>query len=101
MKFLYVCLTLFLVFKLSVAHADWREICQTRYEIAKKIMKNRQWGQEMPKLIEIARGDEYVESLIIRAYDEPVYFTEMNRMNEVNRFSNEAYLECVKLFNTN
>jgi|GEM_PF-2347695 len=105
MKFPIAIFVLYLISFPSSAESDWRIICQVNSELAEVIMKNRQQGMSMAKVMEIADMSSqdkmlsaFVESYIIKAYDSPRYSTGEMQIRAIENFRDERYLECVKIF---
>jgi hypothetical protein len=79
------------------AHADeYREMCNSLSGAARKTMERRQEGVSMQKLMEIAKGNELIEGIIISAYDSPRYSTKEMQARSVEDFRDKWYLECIK-----
>lgn len=87
-----------LIVPISHAEEDWRTGCKNAQDIAESIMKGRQQGVAMSKMMEVAEGDaaNILEALIIEAYDRPRYSTEKMQQRSVQGFRDDVYLECVK-----
>ena len=84
---------------MPVQAGDWRETCGDLGELATTIMKNRQSGVSMSKMMDAIAGKDggaLPEKLIISAYDSPRYSTQRMQKRTVEEFRDEVYLGCVK-----
>lgn len=92
-----ILLVSFLTIMAISAHADdYREMCNSLSEAAKSTMERRQEGVSMRKVMEIAKGNKLLESVVISAYDSPRYSTEEMQARSVEDFRDKWYLECIK-----
>ncbi len=64
-------------------------------------MTNRQLGGSMADAIEVANGDETLESIVISAYEVPRYGTERMQQRQIEDYKNEVYLTCAKAARNN
>ncbi|QVL49072.1 MAG: hypothetical protein KFB96_00580 [Thiocapsa sp.] len=77
---------------------DWRTKCQNIANLAETIMRGRQVGLPMAKLIELSEGNAIAESFVISAYDLPRYLSESMRQRSTDDFRDQAYLACSKVY---
>ena len=95
-----------LVMTPPVYAGDWRELCGTIEKLATTIMKGRQSGMSMAKMMEITAEKhiegvtDLLEKLIIAAYDSPRYNTKSIQKRTVEEFRDKVYLKCVKSIRT-
>ena len=85
---------------MPVQAADWRKACGNVGDLATDIMKSRQSGLSMAKMMEaVAQVGEnpLVDEMIISAYDSPRYSTERMQKRAVEEFRDKFYLDCVKI----
>ena len=78
---------------------DWSEKCDSYTQLAEAIMKARQSGVSMAKLMKTVKkkdGGDFVVQLIIDAYDTPRYSSEKMQQETIENFRDNNYLECVK-----
>ena len=77
-------------------------LCSSVSTTAKEIMKARQNGVAMSKLIEIFKKEDAAifRRLTISAYESPRYSTEAMQEKSIQDFENEAFLDCYKAMNT-
>lgn len=71
-----------------------RERCEIREDLARVIMESRQSGLPMRDMISLAPNKDYI-NLIMKAYREPKWQSDMVRISAVNRFANDEYLACL------
>lgn len=78
------------------------ELCASVSTTAAEIMKARQNGVAMSKLIEIFKKDDAAifRRLTISAYESPRYSTESMQEKSIQDFENKAFLDCYKATNT-
>jgi len=104
--FLIVFLTVSLVSVLQIkaepttSQAGW-SLCKEVETFARKVMKYRQAGGSMSALINtVPQNDKFREvwiDIIVAAYELPLFHTNEYKKRMVNKFANEAYLECVQI----
>ncbi|WP_217476617.1 hypothetical protein [Stutzerimonas stutzeri] len=73
--------------------------CAQISEVASEIMKTRQAGVSMAKMMEVpSEGDlgDMLRGLTIAAYEKPRYSTPEMRQREIEDFQNDVYLNCIK-----
>lgn len=79
--------------------------CESLSDLSGSIMKARQAGVSMQKAMAIANDgnkealNNYTRLQVIKAYDSPRFTTDDYQMRAISDFSDEAYLECVKVVN--
>lgn len=98
---IYLATIMCIFFIAMPAHAedDWRAMCNSVASIAETIMKARQDGVSMAKMMEIPEpegSNGLGEGLIIAAYESPRYSTEEMQTRSIEEFRDKAYLQCVK-----
>lgn len=70
--------------------------CDSISELALKIMSGRQNGIAMSKMMQIAKQDELMQTLIIDAYEKNRYSTEEYQVRVIQEFRDNAHLQYVK-----
>lgn len=77
-------------------------LCTSVSTTAAEIMKARQNGVPMSKLIEIFKKDDAAifRRLTISAYESPRYSTESIQEKSIQDFENKAFLDCYKATST-
>ncbi|MFT7860439.1 MAG: hypothetical protein ABXS93_05845 [Sulfurimonas sp.] len=75
--------------------------CSTLSGISEMIMKSRQNGVDMEKLMEINTklvkdGNPDIAFMIIEAYETPRFNTEKVKIQTISDFKNKQYLGCIK-----
>lgn len=103
MKLLTVLLIILLGLATPAWAEDWHSICGKISQVAEVVMKNRQNGISMQKMIEASKTnsgalDTLAEEIVIKAYSQPKYSTDKMQQNSINEFRDESYLSCVKGF---
>jgi hypothetical protein len=76
-----------------------RKLCDLTSETAEIVMRKRQAGVSMKKMMEVTANEalgSIAESLVITAYDSPRYHTKEMQEWSIEEFRDEAYLLCVK-----
>lgn len=69
--------------------------CGPIADLAKTIMKARQYSMSIVKAMEIAGGDKGVQAIVRLAYMEPRYSSDLYRENAATDFETEVYLICI------
>ena len=102
MKKLVICLVSLVVFS-GVSFANDSENCKSIANFAAVVMEKRQAGTAMDAMIDLIHGSEsdnglrkVLESIILRAYENPRYGTEEFKKRSVNDFRNDIYVECYR-----
>lgn len=94
------CTIIIISLTTNQANAEtWQEICKLNAEVSATIMKGRQNGVEMSKMIELiadSNNKEGAEAVVIAAYDTPRYRTDEMITRSIEDFRNEIYLACAK-----
>jgi len=72
------------------------DMCQRVFDVAKAIMQNRQFGTEMPAVMNVAKGNPFEEAIVKMAFDEPRYSTEEMQQGAITDFANATYAGCLK-----
>lgn len=78
---------------------DWKESCALQGNLAATIMKNRQHGIPMSQMMEVdtdPKIKDFMDALIIMAYESPRFSTEEMQKRSVDDFRDRAYLSCAK-----
>ena len=84
--------------------AETHKICSAYAETARMVMKGRQDGHPMAKMMEImGRFDEGMgpnhdlgRSFVVEAYEQPQYQTKEIQLRTIGEFENKTYLTCHK-----
>ena len=79
------------------AFANDKSYCTSLSEMAESFMRARQIEVPMSKLIEHAKGDPIIESVVVAAYNRPSFRTEQFAQREIAMFKNQVYMECFKI----
>jgi len=69
--------------------------CEQVEKLAGTIMKARQNGTPMSRLIKKA-DSEGIKQLIVMAYEQPRFASEKYQKRAIEKFKNKVYLECYK-----
>ena len=99
-------ISLILLFSLQAYGQDGKAkddgICTSLSTTSAEIMKARQNGVPMSKLMEIFKKDDVaiLRRLTIEAYESPRYSTEGMQEKSIQDFENKAFLDCYKARNT-
>lgn len=81
------------------AEDDWYARCESLASLAEVVMRNRQDGVAMSKMMKNTPKTIFksvIESLIITAYDTPRFSTKKMQQRATEDFRDEIYLECIK-----
>jgi hypothetical protein len=103
-KKLVLSLVLVLVFNLPAFGEDWQKICKGWGDYAEIVMRLRQQGASMEKLMTLCNevegqgGKSLARQIIIMAYEESRYSTEQFQQRKIEDFRDVIYLFCVKTF---
>lgn len=81
----------------ALASEPWQENCEAVGDLAHIIMKNRQQGEPLPKMMEIAAGEPVSEKMVAEAYDQPKYNGEEYKTEAADEFRDRWYLDCYKV----
>lgn len=84
--------------------SEGENACQSIYDAAEQVMKGRQSGVAMPKMMGVVNNfdgvsesfKEAYKSIIIAAYEQPQYSTEKMQQRTVTKFANDFSLQCYK-----
>lgn len=90
MKYLLILLLSFPVFA-----EEEKDICDSLESFASGVMKTRQHGISLKKVLSPAK-DKMLRYIIIEAYKVPGFSTDKHRKKAVIDFSNRIYLECLE-----
>jgi hypothetical protein len=76
-------------------------ICEKIRQLSENIMKNRQQGVPINKMIDIANSEPKVASLmkaiVMDAYNQPKYQTAKYKQEAVVEFANRQYVTCIQI----
>ncbi len=81
------------------APLDRMALCKRYHSMATTLMKSRQSGADMSKMMEPTIGSKsaaILQPMVIAAYEVPRYSTPQHQTRAVQDFANEQYLSCVK-----
>jgi len=73
--------------------------CDDIYKLAESMMKARQKGAELPKILDVIErngSSDAVKKLAIMAYKEPRWNNENLQKRAISEFANKFMLECLK-----
>ena len=77
-----------------------QEVCEAHSNLAKNIMKSRQFGLEMSEMMRISDSAEHVnisklsKMFVIRAFKYPRVYDKEIEKDVVNEFGSAAYSQC-------
>jgi hypothetical protein len=107
MKKLFIFILMFCLIS-TVAIADEKadaqaELCKAAENLAGTIMKGRQLGTPMIKMIEAIESrntpeesKELARKLVIYAFERPQFSLREYQVREIDQFRNQVFLECYK-----
>lgn len=72
------------------------EMCQDYYHFSENVMKMRQMGTPMPRVMGTAEGSRLLESIVQRAYRTPRYSAPSNQDGAVQDFANREFSSCLE-----
>jgi hypothetical protein len=81
----------------TTANAEEGMDCEAIEALAKQIMIARQNNMPISRLMSVAGGNPGIESMVVRAYDEPRFSTRDYQQNAINDFANEAASTCYQM----
>ena len=79
------------------------EACGIYHETALTVMKSHQLGVPLMKVMELfgnapnADAQEFINNIILAAYEKPTISTEEYKQKAANEFANRVAVECYKL----
>ena len=76
----------------SVADTKLNE-CKEVSKVARVVMESRQNNVDIVKLLEAVDSD-VAQTIIVLAYETPLYSTEAMKVKVVKKFANEVFLIC-------
>ncbi|MNZ86848.1 hypothetical protein D3C78_1056870 [compost metagenome] len=71
--------------------------CMASYKVAEMIMADRQAGISLPDEMEHHKENEFLHSLIDKAYAEPLYNSEGYKERAIKAFAEAEYAQCKSL----
>jgi hypothetical protein len=74
------------------------ETCPSLGELAESIMEARQSGASVSDMMAVAEGNEFVEGLVLTAFESPRYATPEFRIREIENFRNSIEALCYSAF---
>lgn len=90
---------------LTPTTASAKDICNTYYDIAERIMGQRQQNAALPELMAVIEKNgapeiqPIMKSIAILAYEQPRFSSEALQRQELQDFANNIYLECLRQLN--
>lgn len=72
----------------------WQDKCESIAGFAEQIMRNRQIGVPMSKMMKVSSGA--FSGMIVAAFDSPRYSTKEYQSRSISDFRDKAYLVCAK-----
>ena len=72
------------------------EMCKTISSLAEQIMTSRQAGLDMAEMYELSKDSKLGQSMVMMAFDKPLYSTEDYKRTEISKFKNLWFKECIK-----
>jgi hypothetical protein len=79
------------------AEKDAVDACATVGDLAESVMRNRQQGISMSRMMEIAKDSDLVRAIVIAAYDQPRMSVDRNIQRSIDDFRNEVMLQCYQV----
>ena len=70
--------------------------CKSIADISETIMEKRQEGVKMIDMLELAKDNKAVESIVLDAYDFPKFSLDENKREMVSDFSDRWLMACIK-----
>lgn len=70
--------------------------CDDISDLALQIMRGRQNGTAMSKMMQIAEDNKLIQAMVIAAYEKNRYSTEEVQTKIIEEFRDDAHLQCVK-----
>jgi len=74
----------------------YTKYCLTISNLATAVMKGRQNGVPMAKMIAVAKSDKIARALVMDAYSAPVASTQAEKEMTIRTFADTALLVCLK-----
>jgi hypothetical protein len=78
-------------------YAQNTNTCKEIEALANTVMSARQNGVQMMQMIEVAGDVKAIKTMIIQAYEVPLYNMDKNKVAAIREFTNEWVLACVKM----
>lgn len=72
------------------------DVCATIGELADSIMKARQIGVPMSKAMTVAKDTDWLQEMVIKAYEQPAYQSDGMQKKAVSDFVNDYLVVCYK-----
>lgn len=75
-----------------------QDYCRVIADVSEYVMKSRQMGMEMNKLLDIEGSSQvpFWEGIVIAAYKQPKFSTEEHQHNASQEFRNKYYIKCME-----
>ena len=80
----------------AAEEANQKDICQTVGELAEGVMKARQIGVSMSKSMDLAKDTDWLREMVIAAYEQPAYQTELMQKKAISDFATDYLVICYK-----
>ena len=86
---------------------NWRSMCEMVSKLSRVTMTKRQGRVSMQKMMDVTQLDlsekmtNLWETMVIEAYEEPVYSSKKYQKRAIEDFTNIWHLDCVKKFKNN
>lgn len=78
------------------ASTEKLEMCKAISGLAEQVMSSRQAGVDMSEMYELSKNSKLGQSIIMMAFEKPMYGTEKYKQREVSNFKNLWFKECMK-----
>jgi hypothetical protein len=78
----------------AAAGDDWRQVCKTWSETGGTVMRGRQNGAPMSRMMDAAGDSSIAQAIVMDAYKQPRYQTEDMQKKSVEDFTNTVYMGC-------
>ena len=73
------------------------EYCNTVEKAARQMMSIRQdKSMSLKQVLDVVTKDEVLRHIVLQAWGEPSYATEINQKRTIQEFSDDVYLQCLK-----
>ena len=83
-----------LAFNANAEESKKERLCKTIYEVADSVMKSRQNGTPMEKLMGITNGNKELIDMVIGAYRMPLMNSHKMKMQMRTEYANKKMVEC-------
>ena len=96
-KLLAIALTFTAASAFATEEVSTHELCKDIGTLAETIMKHRQVGTSVIRMMEIADTDGLAQVIIKEAYEMPRYSSEEYQRRAISDFRDDYYITCLKV----